>query len=403
MNRATSWLAGSLGCVALLASSCQKSMQTARDAAADGAAAAAVQGSHEETAIAIAPRALASDASTSRASLARTRAMAKADETIAIPAGSFRAGSTPGDVGRDPATEPVVYDAAIVSYEIDALPFPNDPAKPAKIASSASEAAKLCEASGKRLCSEIEWEHACKGGDDDPYATGASWDAACDRDPSTCASAFGVRALGATRELTSSRFAGAGGTVIRGGISHRCSARVRDGLTSGAFRCCSGGANDTPMPAIDASALPPFRPADIDPPHLARILTGAPELARIAGPIRFFDVAEITKRRDGGSGLRAGLTLTASPILWSPSAGMELLVATGRSATSSFVVAFWRVADDAYRLAASLLFDEDEAPVALVYDPSQRKDLRWTSCLGCNGEEGNVVLRSDHTIAIVQR
>ena len=385
----------SLGCLALV-SSCRKSTPAAVDAGLGSSA------PHEETAIAIVSPHAASDAGAPRRASLRPRSPAKADDAIAIAASTFRAGSAPGDVGRDPASEPPAYDATLSAYTIDALPFPNDPAQPSKVVRSVAEAEKSCASAGKRLCTELEWEHACKGSDDDAYASGATWDAACDRDPSSCASELGVRALGAIRELTASRFEGASGNAVRGGLTHRCSARAKDSALGAAFRCCAGDPNAASMPAIADNALAPFRPMAIDAPHLTRILAGAPELARIGNAIHFFDDADVTKRTDAGP-LRAGLVLTASPIAWSPAAGVELLVATGRGASSSFVVAFWRIDDDVYRLAASLLFDDDETPVALLYDPHQRTDLKWTSCIGCTGEEGSVVLRPDHTIAIVQK
>jgi len=67
------------------------------------------------------------------------------------------------------------------------------------------------------------------------------------------------------------------------------------------------------------------------------------------------------------------------------------------------VVALWRVGDDAYRLAASLVFDGDTTPVALTYDPRVRDQLGWTSAPGKRGEEGSVTLRSDHRVVVTQR
>ena len=74
---------------------------------------------------------------------------------------------------------------------------------------SRDEAARLCEGKGKRLCSELEWERACKGPDNARYEYGATFDArVCDagqpadtaaRHPSgertACRSAFGVREM----------------------------------------------------------------------------------------------------------------------------------------------------------------------------------------------------------------
>ena len=118
------------------------------------------------------------------------------------------------------------------------------------------EASGLCEAQGKRLCSEFEWERACKGDVDREYPA-ARFDAvACARDVGACASPNGVFALGTQgREWTSSK-AGRGlgdamrSAVVRGAVkdapatAHRCAAR--DAATPDSrsdsllFRCCRG-------------------------------------------------------------------------------------------------------------------------------------------------------------------
>ena len=58
-------------------------------------------------------------------------------------------------------------------FEIDKLPYPNDPTKPARTGVSRDEARGLGQKEGARLCTELEWERACKGNDADLYAAGA--------------------------------------------------------------------------------------------------------------------------------------------------------------------------------------------------------------------------------------
>ena len=99
-----------------------------------------------------------------------------------------------------------------------------------------------------------------------------------------------------------------------------------------------------------------------------------------------------------------GITFTTSPILWSPESGAELLVAAGRGKTMSFVVALWTLPNDRYRFASSFLMLNDLSPVALAYEPAHRKELHWTSCWGCPGEQGSVSYRpEEHRVVIVQQ
>jgi hypothetical protein len=46
----------------------------------------------------------------------------------------------------------------------------------------------------------------------------------------------------------------------------------------------------------------------------------------------------------------------------------------------------------------------DLSPVALAYETSHRKELHWTSCWGCPGEQGAVSYRpEEHRVVIVQQ
>ena len=157
------------------------------------------------------------------------------------------------------------------------------------------------------------------------------------------------------------------------------------------------------MPAIPDHALTPFRPMAIDAPHFARIIATLPELARLGADIRYFSEAEVTRCSDAGGASRAGMTITTTPISWSPAPGAELLVTTGRAGASSFVIALWPTGDETYRLAASFLFDGDSSPVALAYDPRRRGELAWIACPGKRGDDGRIELTGDHRVVVVQR
>lgn len=332
---------------------------------------------------------------------------------IDIAAGEFASGSTPGDDGRDPSVEPALVPVTLGAYAIDALPYPNDPSVPWKTGVSTDEASRLCRDRGERLCSELEWEHACKGPDGDAFASGTHWSPACEKDGKRCASGFRVRALGAIAELTSSRFTstegGDGAPVLRGGAgaapSRRCAARSRPAGASNAdagFRCCKGAPNDVRVAPIESR--PAFKKTNLEPAQLAKIFAQVPELLRLGSDVRYFTEGDVRAMTARGGAAHEGITFLTSPLLWSPEQGAELLVAAGRGKAMSFVVALWTLPGDRYRFGSALLMLNDLSPVALAFEPARRKELRWTSCWGCNGEQGFVSYRPDeHRVVIVQQ
>ncbi len=329
-------------------------------------------------------------------------------QTIEIPAATFASGSTPGDEGRVASVEPALVPVKLGAYAIDALPYPNDPAAAPALVASQEEAARLCADRGARLCTELEWEHACKGPNDEPFSTGPRWNVECDTAPSRCASGFGVRALGFLREWTDSKLATATESpVVRGGASsaHRCAARAGGALRSTeresmAFRCCHGDRNDATVPAI--GTLPAFRRTTLEAADLAKILAEVPELTRISDKVRLFSDDDVKTILGRSSSDGNGISFATSPLLWSPGPGVELLVATGRAKKTGFVVALHVLPNGKYRFASSFLLLNEAAPVALAYEPSRRKELRWTTCWNCAGEQGEVSVRDEGRIVIVQ-
>ena len=351
----------------------------------------------------------------------RAHTPAKAGERIEIPAETFATGSTPGDDGRDPTTEPALVRASLTAFSIDALPYPNDPALPIKTGVARPEAQKLCADRGARLCSELEWERACKGPDDDPYPSGSTWDPACEKEGATCASGFGARAMGGIREWTASHVLptseiavaspavrGAGAIGLDGGAvtasMHRCARRTqaKENRAQGdlGFRCCAGPINAAQIAAI--APRPAFRASDLDAPRVNKIFATIPELSRLGSDVRFYDPADV-KNIVGRSGASSdGITVSTAPVLWSPENGAELLVLTGRSKSAAFIVALYPLPNEKYRLASYFLLLGDLSPVALAYDSHRRQELIWTACWGCAGEQGSVRVRDDHHVVIVQ-
>ncbi|MCK6504138.1 bifunctional serine/threonine-protein kinase/formylglycine-generating enzyme family protein [Myxococcota bacterium] len=182
-------------------------------------------------------------------------------------------------------SEPLAQVVKTDGYFIDRFEFPNrtkdkdgNPVKPvAKV--SWVQADETCRTQGKRLCTEEEWERACKGpgnwvfsyadtydpemcgaGVEDPYNVG---------DRSTCVSGYGVAMLsGGLREWTAT-VAGSKGNrrVVKGGLrgnpqrGSRCAFAVDESATYAdttlGFRCCldvstPGSAEPAPAPGTPA-------------------------------------------------------------------------------------------------------------------------------------------------------
>jgi hypothetical protein len=163
------------------------------------------------------------------------------------------------------------------AFDIDQYPYPNQPGVRPKTGVTRDDAQKLCEARSRRLCTELEWERACKGPKNTMYEYGNRFDAK--KCPSAaapagisshpeCRSAFGVEAMhGSHWEWTSSAW-GRGGdadlVTLRGGFGSspyahmRCAnAKASSPSASDAsigFRCCGGAANAAAveLPAPDA-------------------------------------------------------------------------------------------------------------------------------------------------------
>ena len=340
-----------------------------------------------------------------------------AGQKIPIPAGPVMAGSMPGDRGRDATLEPPLVKFDLGAFEIDRLPYPNDPGQPPRVDVTRGQAQELCAQRGQRLCSELEWERACKGPDDDVFATGAGWDPTCDKGGAGCASGFDVVGMGGPlREWTSStvepvdkeeRAFGAlrGGRAGAADIEHRCARREpadpgAHGTDIG-FRCCSGAPNTATIPR--PKPLQTFRRVQLDLDQVNSMLGSIPQMNSLGRVTLFKDPDDVNLVIAKGDAGTKGNIITTNPLMWSPDLGEELLVVTGKgSSGASFVAAFHRRSDDRYRLASSFVLEGETAPIVLGFNGYVKNRITWSTCWGCLGEEGAVVYRSDRRVVIEQ-
>jgi hypothetical protein len=184
---------------------------------------------------------------------------------IWIPPGALVAGTPPDSYPRL-ADEEIPGEQLILSgFYVDVYPYPNEEGAIPLTNVTRDEAEKLCGDRGKRLCSELEWERACKGPDNSAYEYGNRYrPEPCGTGGSPllrptglrvgCRSDFGVRDLhGGAWEWTKSTFnrggvkglaAVRGGNDLAGELVSRCAhavGRAADQRYGNiGFRCCEG-------------------------------------------------------------------------------------------------------------------------------------------------------------------
>jgi serine/threonine protein kinase len=175
--------------------------------------------------------------------------------TRLVASGPFPLGTSPGDPMRSFDEKPLTP-VELGAYCIDVFEFPNRKGAVPRAGVSFAAARGLCEQAGKRLCSEAEWEKACKGPGTLRWPYGATFDAsACNTedekgDPRAvaasgsfgrCRSGHGVSDLsGNVAEWTQDGVL-KGGSYASPDYAVRCSARKGPGARSAevGFRCCA--------------------------------------------------------------------------------------------------------------------------------------------------------------------
>lgn len=183
-----------------------------------------------------------------------------------VPPGPLVAGTPPGKAPRVPDEEMAGEQIVMRGFHVDVYPFPNEPGALPKVGVTQPEAQAACEAQGKRLCTELELERACKGPENTLYeygdahrptvcGTGAVRAPGPNGMSAGCKSGFGVHDLhGTAWSWTASAWkrdpAKQGLVAIRGGngaqgdLVGRCAngRGVKPDTRSNdlGFRCCAG-------------------------------------------------------------------------------------------------------------------------------------------------------------------
>lgn len=187
------------------------------------------------------------------------------DGMVEVGGGRFPMGSAANDPSRD-AWEKQLEPTKIRPFCMDRYEFPNEKGRPPRVNVSWEQARALCSARGKRLCTEEEWERACKGKNNSRYPYGDQFHPnACNTQDAAkkdrsllpsgsfdeCKSDFGVYDLsGSVAEWTASSWSsGSPDRVVRGGSytqpdwGTRCARRENYSADESSeeigFRCCA--------------------------------------------------------------------------------------------------------------------------------------------------------------------
>jgi hypothetical protein len=243
-------------------------------------------------------------------------------------------------------------------FYIDQLPYPNEPGAIPTTNVTRDEAEQLCASKGKRLCTELEWERACKGPENLSYeygdayrsascGTGVSSEEAARRpsgEHAACKSAFGVSDMhGGVWEWTDSPWGRAskdkglgvlrGGNAVAGELVGRCANAIgrpagKRSPTMG-LRCCAGGRNAAVV-------------------QLA--LKGSPNLLVLGSPEDLHDEWEPVLRTSLGTAANH----FARAWKWSPVANEDLvmILACNVASSSSCSIAVGRTVDGRHDLVA---------------------------------------------------
>lgn len=184
-----------------------------------------------------------------------------------VSGGNFKRGSLKEDRQSSGSMDELEQRSILVgSFCVDEFEFPNKRGRLPRVSVSLLDAKSLCEGEKKRLCSEDEWEKACKGPGNARFSRGEDSPTACNTGTATGAAATLARSgqfascqhseflpsdmSGNAAEWTDTQFKnGSADMTIKGGSfmgasdMSRCAARKQGApkMTSPdlGFRCCA--------------------------------------------------------------------------------------------------------------------------------------------------------------------
>jgi sulfatase modifying factor 1 len=226
-----------------------------------------------------------SHGSTTASGSAEPQAIISRPGMVYVPAGVLLAGTAVDRTPRVAEEELPGTKVELGPFFIDALPFPDEAGAIATTNVTREEAAALCASKSKRLCTELEWERACKGPENTTYEDGDAFrpatcglgtpaELAAKRptgELAACVSGFGMREPhGGAWEWTRDPWGRGGrkdlgvlkgGNSVAGELAGRCANSLARAPTtrspSMGFRCCAGAANEATVD-LQVKVLPPL-------------------------------------------------------------------------------------------------------------------------------------------------
>lgn len=304
-----------------------------------------------------------------------------------IPPGVLIAGTPPERLPRVADEEMAGEQVVMGGFYIDTYPYPNEAGAIPTSNISHADAEARCAEQGKRLCTELEWERACKGPNNLAYPYGDRYQAAtCATEsghtlvPSGfaagCRSEFGMHdPHGGIWNWTASRwgrgnedpelFAVRGGNGEHGELVGRCANGRAVKATTKAqdigFRCCKGEVNTFEV----VLAVTRGEPLRWQPPD-DRI---APELGRLV-PKEGVDAMDLGSGQAAATPPTTGFTVERMWV-WHPLGNEELLIGGGCALPSPETQGEKRCGI----IVARMRYDR---PLPLAYVSSER----WEPTLG---------------------
>jgi sulfatase modifying factor 1 len=309
-----------------------------------------------------------------------------------IPPGVLRAGSPVEEVPRIADAELPGVDVPLGGFYIDLLQWPNEAGAIPTTNVTRDEAKRLCDGKGKRLCSELEWERACKGPDNSRFEYGAVYDPrvcgagtpaeSASRRPSgerlACRSSFGARDMhGGAWEWTDSTWRRGGSRalgVVRGGgdatgeLASRCAfarpVALDDRSPTTGFRCCAGPRNDAEV--------------ELEVKH-------GPAFERTAHPVRSSPALDALGGVACGPPTSPGSCSLSRAWTWRPAPNVELSLSggcVGRDPKARCAVAVSRDMGDLAQTLAQIDTGCEIPEVVLVEGPDRRVRVRGADIHG---------------------